>query len=335
MEDSCSWASELTHNTQKDVCLEIEAGMNISIPDVISVTPSVVSLYGKNHALLSGHNLNDVIGVRISTHMDCSPQESPVWNNTGVSLTFHIPTTETRRVVKMCVLLPDGSCHGNTKISYQSSPVCTDIVPRSSWRSGKRKVKLIGTHLEFVDGLMQSHAQHQVLLPRNRSSQETLTYDTPTAENSQICCSTVFMKVANQTVACLVKLTYYPDPEFTGFTTERLGNDARVVIHKSSDKLEMTAAELLVWVEGEKQYPCIKVLENHNKTDSFICDIQGVNNTNFRAIKIIYGDTTVWMQTLTSLHLGLLILHFLLKCSILTVLVVFCQWQKKQASSDY
>ncbi|XP_023205541.1 plexin-C1-like [Xiphophorus maculatus] len=336
MENSCSWASELTHNTQKDVCLEMEAGRKISLPDVISVTPSVVSLYGKNHALLSGQNLSDVIGVRISTYMDCSPQESPVWNNTGVSLTFHIPTTETRRVVKMCVLLPDGSCHGNTIISYQSSPVCTDIVPRSSWRSGKRKVKLIGTHLEFVDGLMQSHAQHQVLLPRNSSSQETLTYDTPTAESSQICCSTVFMKVANQTVACLVKLTYYPDPEFTGFTTERLRNDARVVIHKSSDKLEMTAAELLVWgIEGEKQHPCVKVKENHNKTDSFICDIQGVNNTNFRAIKIKYGGTTVWMQTLTSLHVGLLILHFLLKCSIFTVLVVFCQWQKRQESSDY
>lgn len=40
--------------------------------------------------------------------------------------------------------------------------------------SGKRKVKLIGTHLEFVDGLMQSHAQHQVLLPRNSSSLEVV-----------------------------------------------------------------------------------------------------------------------------------------------------------------
>ncbi|XP_007573126.2 plexin-C1-like [Poecilia formosa] len=335
MENSCSWASELTHNTQKDVCLEMEAEMNISTPDVVSITPSVVSLYGKNHALLSGQNLSDVIGVRISTHMDCSPQESPVWNNTGVSLTFHIPTTETRRVVKVCVLLPDGSCHGNATVTYQPLPVCTDIVPRISWRSGKRKVKLIGTHLEFVDGLMQSHAQQQVLLPRNSSS-ENLIYDTPTAENSQICCSTVFLKVANQTVACLVKLTYLPDPEFTSFTTERLGNDVRVVIHKSSDKLEMTAAELLVWgVEGEKQHPCVKVKENHNKTDSFICDIQGVNNTNFRAIKIKYGGTTVFIQTLSSLHLGLLILHFLLKCSILTVLVVFCQWQKRQTSSDY
>ncbi|XP_014831240.1 PREDICTED: plexin-C1-like [Poecilia mexicana] len=335
MENSCSWASELTHNTQKDVCLEMEAEMNISTPDVVSITPSVVSLYGKNHALLSGQNLSNVIGVRISTHMDCSPQESPVWNNTGVSLTFHIPTTETRRLVKVCVLLPDGSCHGNATVTYQPLPVCTDIVPRSSWRSGKRKVKLIGTHLEFVDGLMQSHAQQQVLLPRNSSS-ENLTYDTPTAENGQICCSTVFLKVANQTVACLVKLTYLPDPEFTSFTTERLGNDVHVVIHKSSDKLEMTAAELLVWgVEGEKQHPCVKIKENHNKTDSFICDIQGVNNTNFRAIKIKYGDTTVFIQTLSSLHLGLLILHFLLKCSILTVLVVFCQWEKRQTSSDY
>ncbi|XP_054911469.1 plexin-C1-like [Poeciliopsis prolifica] len=336
MEDSCSWTSELTYNTQEDICLEMEAGINISIPDVISVTPSVVSLYGKNHALLSGHNLSDVIGVRVSTHMDCSPQELPVWNNTGVSLTFHIPATETRRVIKVCVLLPDGSCHGNTTITYTSSPVCTDIVPRSSWRSGKRKVKLIGTHLEFVDGLTQSHAQQQVLLPRNSSSQETLSYDTPTTENSQISCSTVFMKVANQTVACLVKLTYYPDPEFTSFTTERQGNDTRILLHKSSDKLEITAAELSVWgIEGEKQHPCVKIKENHNKTDSFVCDIQGVNNANFRSIKIKYGDTTVWMQTLTALHLGLLILHFLLKCSILTVLVIFCQRKKRQTSFDY
>lgn len=51
----------------------------------------------------------------------------------------------------------------------------------------------------------------------------------------------------------------------------------------------MTAAELLVWgIEGEKQHPCVKVKENHNKTDSFICYIQGVNNTNFRAIKVSY-----------------------------------------------
>ncbi|XP_036005267.1 plexin-C1-like [Fundulus heteroclitus] len=224
--DSCSWASHLAQYTQDHICPKMEAGMNISMPDIGSITPSVVSLYGKNHALLLGHHLSNVIGVRIQPLMECSPQECPVWNKTGVSLTFHIPSTETKRVVKVCLLLPDGSCHGNATITYQSSPVCTDIVPRSSWRSGKRKVKLIGTHLDFVEGMIQSHAHQQVSLPGNRSFQ-MLTYETPAAGNTQICSSTVLMRVANKTVACLVNLTYHPDPEFTGFTTEKLAHDTQ------------------------------------------------------------------------------------------------------------
>ncbi|MEQ2308931.1 hypothetical protein AMECASPLE_033375 [Ameca splendens] len=202
--------------------------------------------------------------------------------------------------------------------------------------SGKRKVKLTGTHLDFVEELIQSHAQQRGLFPRN-SSFQILTYETPATENPQICSSTVFMKVANQTLACLVKLIYYPDPEFTSFTTERLGNDIRIFIQKSADKLEMTPAELLVWgIKDEKQHPCIlEVKENCNKTDCFMCEIRGVHDANFRAIKIKYGDTTVWIQTLSSLHLALLILHFLLKCSILTVLVVICVRLQRQTSSDY
>ncbi|XP_015248083.1 PREDICTED: plexin-C1-like [Cyprinodon variegatus] len=168
-DNSCSWSSKLAQD--EHVCMKMEAVMNISVPDITSITPHVVSLYGKNHAVLSGHHLSNVIGVRIQTDFNCHSQESPVWNNTDVSLTFHLPPTETRNVVEVCVVLPDGSCHGSAAVTYQSSPVCTDILPQSSWRSGKRKVRLIGTSLDFVEGLIQSHVQQQVFLPRNSSFQ--------------------------------------------------------------------------------------------------------------------------------------------------------------------
>jgi len=63
----------------------------------------------------------------------CVLVRSPVWSNTGVNLTFHIPRADTKDMVKVCLLLPDGSCHGNAKITYQSSPSCTGISPNSTW----------------------------------------------------------------------------------------------------------------------------------------------------------------------------------------------------------
>lgn len=56
-----------------------------------------------------------------------------VWNNNGSSLTFHIPSTDNKGTVKVCVLLHDGSCHGNAKVTYQSLPSCTNISPNTSW----------------------------------------------------------------------------------------------------------------------------------------------------------------------------------------------------------
>lgn len=52
----------------------------------------------------------------------------------------------------------------------------------------------------------------------------------------------------------------------------------------------MSAAEVLVWgIQDTKQLPCIlEVEENSNKTDSFICEIRGVQNTNIKQIKV--GD---------------------------------------------
>lgn len=63
----------------------------------------------------------------------CALVRSPVWSNTGAKLTFHIPSTDSKGTVKVCVLLPDGSCHGNANITYRSSPSCTGIAPSSTW----------------------------------------------------------------------------------------------------------------------------------------------------------------------------------------------------------
>ncbi|GLD64980.1 plexin-C1-like protein, partial [Lates japonicus] len=90
--NSCSWANQGVINDS--VCQTMESGMNFSRPVISSITPSVVSFYGRNHAVLSGQNLRDVTRVRMTADADCTPRESPVWNNTGVSLTFHIPRTD-------------------------------------------------------------------------------------------------------------------------------------------------------------------------------------------------------------------------------------------------
>ncbi|XP_039647716.1 plexin-C1-like [Perca fluviatilis] len=322
----CSWANQGVGNDS--VCQKMESGMNFSRPEISSITPSVVSFYGRNHAVLSGSNLSDVTRVRIQADMDCTPQESPVWNNTGVKLTFHIPSADNKGVVKVCVLLPDGSCHGNATITYRSSPSCTHIVPSSTWISGKRKITLMGSHLEFVEGVTHSHAPQEVRPPKNRNHQ-SLTYDTPAAEKD-ISTSTVFLKVANETLACL-PMTYYPEPEFTSFTSTRTGDDVRITIQKKADKLEMTVAELEVWgVEEEKQHPCImETKETSNETDFFICEIKRTPDATFQHLKIRYGDKTVTLGPPSLVHRVLTILRFLLIPCIMSVLVALCLWQRK------
>ncbi|XP_039647724.1 plexin-C1-like [Perca fluviatilis] len=302
----------------------MESGMNFSRPEISSIAPSVVSFYGRNHAVLSGSNLSDVTRVRIQADMDCTPQESPVWNNTGVKLTFHIPSADNKGVVKVCVLLPDGSCHGNATITYRSSPSCTHIVPSSTWISGKRNITLMGSHLEFVEGVTHSHAPQEVRPPKNRNHQ-SLTYDTPAAEK-EISTSTVFLKVANETLACL-PMTYYPEPEFTSFTSTREGDDVHIIIQKKADKLEMTVAELEVWgVEEEKQHPCImETKATSNETDFFICEIKRTPDATFQHLKIRYGDKTVTLGPPSLVHR----VRFLLIPCIMSVLVALCLWQRK------
>ncbi|KAM4569646.1 plexin-C1 isoform 2-T2 [Odontesthes bonariensis] len=322
----CSWAHQGLQNVS--VCQEMESGTNLSKPEISSITPSVVSFYGRNHALLSGRNLSHVTRVRIQKDMDCSPRESPVWNNTGASLTFHIPATDTKGGVKVCVLLPDGSCHGSSEISYKSSPVCSSMAPNSSWISGKRKVTLTGSHLELVEGLTHSHALQEVLPVLNSSFQE-LTYET--AANTHSSSSTVSLKVANHSLACPTHMMYYPDPEFTSFTSAREGDDIRITFQKKTDKLQMSEPELLVWgVQDQELHPCImEGKESSNNIESFICEIRD-RSTTFQQIQIKYGDKTVTLNNSSLLMmLWMLIALLLIPCIIVVVVIVSQRRQKK------
>ncbi|XP_041833836.1 plexin-C1 isoform X2 [Melanotaenia boesemani] len=321
--NACSWANQGVQNDS--FCQKMEAGMNFSRPEISSIEPSAVSFYGRNHALLSGHNLHSVTGVRIQADMDCSPRESPVWNNTGVTLTFHIPSTDTKGLVKVCLLLPDGSCHSNAMIIYKSSPVCTSVTPSSSWRSGKRKMTLSGAHLEFVEGVIHSHNPQKVVIPIN-SSYQYLVYETPAAV-STVSHSTVSVKVANQTLACS-SITYYPDPVFTSFTSVSTGDHVRVTIQKEPDNLEITAAELSVWgVHEETHRPCYSIVKASNNT--FTCEIKQEGNTKFQQLQINVGDETITLKSSSLLLLLVLLTLVAIPVIIIVVVIVYRSKQKK------
>lgn len=331
--NGCSWANQGV--VDESVCRMMESGMNFSRPEISSITPSVVSFYGRNHALLSGRNLGGVTRVRIQADLDCTARESPVWNNTGVNLTFHIPSAENKGMVKVCVLLSDGSCHGNTTIAYRSAPSCTAVTPSSTWVSGKRKLTLMGFHMEFVEGVIHSHAPQDVRLPSN-SSYQNLIYDTPAAGNTPgIFTSTLSLKVANETLACSTNITYYPDPEFNSFTSTKTRDSVLINIQKKADKLEITTTELLVWgVCEKKQYPCIiKTKQTSNETD-FFCEIQSAPDATFHQLMIMYGDKTKELTKESSLYLYLLMLLaiLLVPCIIVVVVIVYRSKQKKLAA---
>ncbi|XP_060936288.1 plexin-C1-like [Limanda limanda] len=293
--NKCSWANGVRNDS---VCKRMVSGTKFSTPEISSIDPGVVSFYGRNHAVLYGRNLSDVTRVRIQAHTECKPQESPVWNNMGTSLMFHIPTADSKGVVKVCALLPDGSCHGSSNITYQSSPSCSNIVPNSTWLSGKRKLTIIGSHLDFVEGVTQSHAPQEVRLPENRSYQN-LIFETVAAVNAQgPFPSTVFLKVGNKTLPCTPTITFYPEPKFISFKSILVGDDVRITIEKKADKLEMNETELSIWgVEGGHHYPCIMTAkERHKETETFSCEIQVTQVAEFQILMIKYGDKMVKLQ---------------------------------------
>ncbi|CAI5635618.1 unnamed protein product [Oreochromis niloticus] len=335
--NSCSWANQ--GNTDDKVCKELEPGKK-SGPEISSITPNVVSFYGSNHAVLSGQNLGYVTRVRIQTHAECTPKESPTWDNAGVSLMFHIPSTDIKGVVRVCVILEDGSCHGDANITYRSSPSCGNITPSSSWMSGKRKLTLMGSHLEVAEGVVHNHTKQDVKLPRKSSYQsnslQSLTYGTPAAENtSGIFSSSVSLKVANQTLACSTNIIYYPDPEFTSFMGVTTGEDVRITIQKKSDNLEMSKEELSVWgVQDKQEYPCIlEAKETSKEMDSFICRIKRPPNTDFYELKIKYGDKTVSLSNPAPHRVSAILLSLLIP-GVLAVLLAIYLWRKSRSDRN-
>ncbi|XP_030576205.1 plexin-C1 [Archocentrus centrarchus] len=325
----CSWANQ--GETNHSVC-QI-SGKNFSIPEISSISPSEVSFYGRNNAELSGRNLRDVTAVRIQADTDCTPKDSPVWDNTGVSVKFHIPRSDIKGVVNVCALLPDGSCHGKAKITYSSSPSCSEIIPSNSWVSGKRTVTLMGSHLDFVEGVVHSHTAQDVIVPIS-SSDQRLSYSTPAA--SVISSSTVFLKVANQTLACSTNLSYYPDPEFTSFAATRTGKDVHITIQKKADKLQMMIEELSVWgVQGNKTHQCImEAKETSNDTDSFTCEIQSPPKPDFQKLLIKYGDISVSLDLGAEFQYLLMLIPVLLLIPCIVVVVGFLYQRQQHRFTD-
>ncbi|XP_055009253.1 plexin-C1 [Boleophthalmus pectinirostris] len=322
--DSCSWANE--KSTNKSICQKMESHMNYVKPEISSVSPNVVSFYGKNHVLLKGRNLSHVTRVRVHADLDCSPLESPVWNNTGESLTFRIPSSDNKGVVQVCAVLPDNSCHGNVKITYGSLPSCTDIKPSSSWLSGGRTITLFGSNIDFFDEVVHSHSPLKTLAAR--FSKQNISYTSPGAKNPLS--SIVFLKVANHTLSCSRPVTYLPDPVFTTYTSTKIGGDATIIITKKADNLDIQLKELSVWavVDGQK-YPCLvnssKTNKFSNNTD-FICQIKNTPSTNFEYLMIQVGDSSVILKPKLDLMLILLVL-LLIPCIVIAVVIVY---KKKQ-----
>ncbi|KAM9403205.1 plexin-C1-like isoform 2-T2 [Salvelinus alpinus] len=285
--DACSWTPRSANSDSiQDVCRLSQLGMNYSEPVIVSIVPSVLSFHGRNHALMTGKNLHHVTRVRIQGHMDCSLKESPVWNHTGSSLTFHIPSGDKGSVI-VCAVLPDGRCLGKATVTYVSSPSCTGLTPSTTWASGKRKIKVQGFHLEFVEGVV--HDLRGQTIQSNYSS-GTLWYHAPPFEHiNQPVTSTVSLRVTNQTLACSSQLTYHPDPDFTSYTAIKTGNDLRVTIEKRADKLNIATEEILVFgVQEENQdVECVmETIEKSNGSDSVICEIKNTPNVNIKSIRV-------------------------------------------------
>ncbi|XP_045555763.1 uncharacterized protein isoform X2 [Salmo salar] len=202
--------------------------------------------------------------------------------------------------------------HHVTRVRIQGHMDC-------SFKDGKRKIKVQGSQLEFVEGVVHDHAPQTIL---TNYSSGSLWYHTPLFEHiNQPVTSTVFLRVANQTLACSSQLTYHPDPEFTSYTAIKTGNDLRVTIEKRADELNIATEEILVFgVQEENQdVQCImETIEKSNGTDSVICEIKNTPNFNINSVRIRVGNVTI---NLDSTHTVLLTLFLLIP--IIIVIVVF------------
>ncbi|KAL2102552.1 hypothetical protein ACEWY4_001720 [Coilia grayii] len=283
--NSCTWrpASTAFSAFTQDVCEALPSGQNETKPEILYMTPSEVSIHGRNGASITGQNLKSVTKVRFQGTLDCSPKESAVrhsGNSSSESLVFDIPAG-TKGTVRVCVVSPDDQCHGNAKLTYNSPPICRGLQPKNTWASGGRNISIVGSRLKFVERVKHDD------LPADMTPElisETLVYPSPPGVQEV----SVNLIVGNQSVSCTDKLTYLPDPHFTSFTTTRTGNYMAVIIQKTADSLALNTSEILVeGLQGEKSYVCeVQRIKHSHDTSSVICEINNQPGLSIDTVKV-------------------------------------------------
>ncbi|XP_062373565.1 plexin-D1-like [Sardina pilchardus] len=263
------------------------------------MTPDEVSIHGRNHAVIKGRNLESVTKVHFQGKMDCNPKESPVLSHSKNSsshefLTFRIPSRAVKGTVRVCLLMVDGQCHGNVKLTYDTPPICNHLEPNTTWASGGREIMLNGSNLKFVEKVKHKDQPEEFTLKRKK---ETLVYFTPagvldSAGSRQV---SVELLVGNTSVTCREELTYLPDPQFTSFTTTRMGKDMSVIIQKNSDPLELKVSEIQVQaMPAEVPHPC--VIDRIEDSTSVLCVIENQPDISIDSLKITVGNFSFNLQ---------------------------------------
>ncbi|XP_016414260.1 plexin-C1-like [Sinocyclocheilus rhinocerous] len=255
---------------KQDACKYLLSEMVYNKPEILSLEPNKVSFHGRNNVLLRGRNLESVTKIRIQGDLYCIPKESPVFDRSSDTLRFHIPPSETKGTVKVCVVTPDDRCHGNSIITYSSQPSCTGIQPIVSWSSGGRKIHVQGSNMEFVESVTV-FPSNEVRKTQFNTSSEDVWFESPHYDGSDQ--FSLLLNVGNFTVDCVYYFSFKPDPEFTGFTTVQVANDLQVNIKKKADMLNLSMSEVTVTgLQGDQEYPC--VLEKI-ESNAVICKIKG------------------------------------------------------------
>ncbi|XP_062374796.1 plexin-D1-like [Sardina pilchardus] len=200
--------------------------------------------------------------------------------------------------------------------------------------SGGREVSLEGSKLEFVEAVKHSGSSEQ---PRPHVRNGTLVYSSPagvldSTGSRQV---SVELLVGNSSVTCREELTYLPDPQFTSFTTTRMGKNIRVVIQKSADALQLKGSEVDVQVRrGAESYRCVMDrIEHSADLDSVICEVRGVKDISVEvdALTVRVGGFSVVFQTSDSqLYRNVLITLAAVLC---TLVMTYCCHRRKTRSA--
>ncbi|KAL1275842.1 hypothetical protein QQF64_035465 [Cirrhinus molitorella] len=287
---SCKWTQGPGPQLNiQDACKYLFSKMVYKEPEILSLNPNKASFHGRNNVLLTGRNLESITKIRLRGDLDCIPKESPVFDRSSDTLRFHIPPSETKGTVKVCVVTPDDRCHGNSIITYSSQPSCTGIQPTVTWSSGGREIHVQGSNMELVDSFsIPFNKKKNETVPKTQynTSSEDVWFHSPLYGGSGP--FKLLMNVGNTTVVCVENFLYKPDPEFTGFSTVQVANDLQVNIQKKTDELNLSMSEVNVTaLQGDQKYKC--VLEKI-ESNAVICKIKGQSGVTVDSLNIIIGD---------------------------------------------